>query len=88
MIDLQAVSVAFEPRNKAGAPVQAVRDATLAVEKGEVFGIVGSSGAGKSTLVRAINLLERPASGRVVVNGTTSPASGPRSSAASARRSA
>ena len=70
MIDLQAVSVAFEPRNKAGAPVQAVRDATLAVEKGEVFGIVGSSGAGKSTLVRAINLLERPASGRVVVNGT------------------
>lgn len=41
----------------------------LAIKKGEVFGIVGYSGAGKSSLIRCINLLERPTSGQVEVNG-------------------
>ena len=42
---------------------------SLSVPAGRVFGIVGRSGAGKSTLLRSINLLERPDSGRVWVNG-------------------
>lgn len=45
----------------------ALHDVTLDVAKGEVFGIIGRSGAGKSTLLRLINLLERPTSGRVVI---------------------
>jgi D-methionine transport system ATP-binding protein len=53
----------------AGGAVPVLRQVSLTVEKGEIFGIIGRSGAGKSTLVRCINLLERPTSGRVLVNG-------------------
>ena len=49
--------------------VKALQDICLDIEKGEIFGIIGLSGAGKSTLVRCINLLERPTSGKVTVNG-------------------
>ncbi len=49
--------------------VHALEDINLDVQKGEIFGIIGLSGAGKSTLVRCINLLERPTSGRVIVDG-------------------
>jgi D-methionine transport system ATP-binding protein len=49
--------------------VHALRDVSLSIGAGEVFGIIGRSGAGKSTLVRAINLLNRPTSGRVIVAG-------------------
>jgi len=49
--------------------VDAVRDVDLSIRKGEVFGIIGRSGAGKSTLVRTINLLNRPTSGRIVLDG-------------------
>lgn len=49
--------------------VQALRGIDLAVAPGEVFGVIGRSGAGKSSLVRTINLLNRPTSGRVVVDG-------------------
>ena len=52
-----------------GGDVQAVRDVSLTIQDGEIYGIVGFSGAGKSTLVRCINLLERPDEGRVLVNG-------------------
>ena len=52
----------------AGSSVHAVRDVTLDIRAGEIFGIVGFSGAGKSTLVRCINLLERPTSGQVFVD--------------------
>lgn len=45
--------------------VCAVKDVSLSVEKGDIFGIIGLSGAGKSTLVRCMNLLERPTSGKV-----------------------
>lgn len=41
----------------------------LTIEDGSIFGIIGQSGAGKSTLVRCLNLLERPTSGRVVIDG-------------------
>ena len=50
-------------------PVRALKDITLHIEKGDIYGIIGLSGAGKSTLVRCINLLERPTKGTVVVDG-------------------
>ena len=46
--------------------VAALSDVSLAVKKGEIFGIIGLSGAGKSTLVRCMNLLERPDEGKVL----------------------
>lgn len=52
-----------------GKTFNAVEDASVSIEKGDIFGIIGFSGAGKSTLVRAINLLGRPTSGTVTVKG-------------------
>src|SRR3990167_2059613 len=49
--------------------VTALNDINLTVKKGEIFGILGKSGAGKSTLLRSVNLLERPSSGEVWVEG-------------------
>lgn len=66
MIDLQNVSVTFVDYKR---EVNAVRNVSLKVERGDVYGIVGYSGAGKSTLVRTINLLQRPTQGNVIVNG-------------------
>jgi len=52
-----------------GERLHAVRDVSLSIQRGEIFGLAGKSGAGKSTLLRMINLLERPDSGRVLVDG-------------------
>ena len=49
--------------------IHALRDISLAVQKGEIYGIIGRSGAGKSTLVRCINMLERPSEGKVLFQG-------------------
>ena len=65
MIQLSNVSKYFESDK---GKVDAVRDVNLTIEDGEIFGIIGFSGAGKSTLVRCINLLERPTSGKVILN--------------------
>jgi D-methionine transport system ATP-binding protein len=67
LIQLDAVRKAF--RTPDGRDFQAVRETTLAIERGDIFGLVGKSGAGKSTLLRLINLLERPDGGRVLVAG-------------------
>ena len=67
LIQLDAVRKAF--RTPDGRRFEAVKETTLAVERGDVFGLVGKSGAGKSTLLRLINLLERPDAGRVLVGG-------------------
>ena len=66
MIELQHLSKTFGSGESA---VHALEDVTLSIEEGEIFGVIGLSGAGKSTLVRCINLLERPTSGTVLVNG-------------------
>ncbi len=50
-------------------PVEALRGINLHVERGQIFGVIGRSGAGKSSLVRTINLLNRPTSGTVRVDG-------------------
>lgn len=47
----------------------AVKDVSLKIKAGEIFGIIGSSGAGKSTLIRCLNLLEKPESGQVIFKG-------------------
>ncbi|MBP5107026.1 methionine ABC transporter ATP-binding protein [Pseudomonas protegens] len=49
-------------------PVQALHGIDLAIQRGEVFGIIGRSGAGKSSLIRTINRLEQPSSGRVLID--------------------
>jgi D-methionine transport system ATP-binding protein len=49
--------------------VEALKGIDFEVKKGEIFGVVGFSGAGKSTLIRCVNLLERPTSGKVLING-------------------
>lgn len=49
--------------------IEALKDISLRVEKGEICGIIGESGAGKSTLIRCMNMLERPTSGKVIVDG-------------------
>ncbi len=51
------------------ASITALRDIDLTIRDGEIFGIIGLSGAGKSTLVRCINLLEKPSSGEVILDG-------------------
>ena len=51
------------------AAVRALENIDLDIHQGEIFGIIGLSGAGKSTLVRCINLLERPTSGSILVDG-------------------
>ena len=66
MIELQHVSKTFE---NAGGRVDALRDVSLTIADGDIYGIIGMSGAGKSTLVRCINMLERPTEGRVIVDG-------------------
>lgn len=68
MIELTGVNVTF-PGHRPGETIRAVRDVDLTVDDGDVYGIVGYSGAGKSTLVRTINLLQRPTSGSVRVDG-------------------
>ncbi|MCD7864397.1 MAG: ATP-binding cassette domain-containing protein [Lachnospiraceae bacterium] len=52
-----------------GGDVSALQDVSLTIEDGEIYGVIGYSGAGKSTLVRCMNLLEKPDSGTVEVNG-------------------
>ena len=75
MIELKHLSKTFET---AGGRVDALKDVSLTIPDGDVYGIIGMSGAGKSTLVRCINMLERPTAGEVIVNGkrldTMSPA--------------
>lgn len=53
----------------AGTGRPALNNVSLQVPKGAIYGILGRSGAGKSTLIRCLNLLERPTSGRIIVNG-------------------
>ena len=65
MIQLEHLSKTFPGKDS----VHALRDVSLTVRKGEIYGVIGYSGAGKSTLIRCINLLERPDEGTVRVDG-------------------
>lgn len=64
MITLENVTKVYGNKTQ----VKALNGISLSVKAGEIFGIIGKSGAGKSTLVRCINMLERPTSGKVIID--------------------
>lgn len=67
MIEIKNLYKTF---NTADGTVEALKDVNITVDDGDIYGIIGMSGAGKSTLVRCINMLERPTSGEVLIDGT------------------
>ena len=69
VIQLSGVSKTFPPRARGEAPLVALDNVSIDIEKGDIYGIIGYSGAGKSTLVRLINALERSTRGSIVVGG-------------------
>ncbi len=66
MIEIKNYNKTFHLK---GLEVEALKDVSLKIEDGEVYGVIGYSGAGKSTLVRCINFLEVPDSGSIEING-------------------
>ncbi|HGP0854810.1 TPA: methionine ABC transporter ATP-binding protein [Yersinia enterocolitica] len=66
MISIERLSKTY---TQGGLPMAALEEVSLEIPTGSVFGIIGRSGAGKSTLIRCLNLLERPTSGRIQVDG-------------------
>jgi len=66
MIKLKNITKVFQQGSRT---IQALSGVSLHVPAGQIYGVIGSSGAGKSTLIRCVNLLERPTSGRVLVDG-------------------
>jgi D-methionine transport system ATP-binding protein len=66
MIELVNLNKTFKTKTHT---VTALKNVSLKISDGEIFGIIGLSGAGKSTVVRCINLLERPDSGEVILDG-------------------
>ncbi len=66
MIELRELTKTFQVN---GSPFTALEQVNLTIQDGDIYGIIGMSGAGKSTLVRCINLLERPTSGQVLIDG-------------------
>ncbi|MFC0178781.1 methionine ABC transporter ATP-binding protein MetN [Thorsellia kenyensis] len=66
MITLKNINKIYQQKNLS---VHALKDINLEIKKGEIFGVIGSSGAGKSTLIRCVNILEKPSSGDVIVDG-------------------
>lgn len=59
----------FKTYSAKNGDVEALKSVSLSIPKNEIYGVIGLSGAGKSTLVRCLNLLERPDSGEVYIDG-------------------
>jgi D-methionine transport system ATP-binding protein len=66
MIELKNIKKTYKANNLS---VEALKGVSINIGKADIFGIMGYSGSGKSTLIRCINLLERPESGQVIING-------------------
>ena len=66
MIEIKNVSKQF---NTADGSVEALKNVSISISDGDIFGIIGMSGAGKSTLVRCINMLECPTVGTIEIDG-------------------
>lgn len=66
MIEIKELTKSFSTSD---GTVEALKNVSLTVNDGDIYGIIGMSGAGKSTLVRCINMLERPTSGSVIIDG-------------------
>lgn len=67
MIEIRNLSKSFAGSDNT---IDALKNINLTINDGDIYGIIGMSGAGKSTLVRCINMLERPTSGQVLIDGT------------------
>lgn len=65
MIELRNVSKVYQQKKRR---IEAVKEVSLTIQQGEIFGVVGYSGAGKSTLIRMINFLEPPTTGQILIN--------------------
>lgn len=66
MIEVRSLSKNYKMKSQ---EFTAIRDVNLTIQDGDCFGIIGMSGAGKSTLVRCLNLLEKPSSGSILIDG-------------------
>ncbi|NHB89263.1 methionine ABC transporter ATP-binding protein MetN [Photorhabdus tasmaniensis] len=66
MIKLSHINKIF---HQGARSINALSDISLHVPQGQIYGVIGSSGAGKSTLIRCVNMLERPTSGQILVDG-------------------
>lgn len=66
MVELKNITKHFYQKHR---QIVALENLSLTVPKGKIYGVIGASGAGKSTLIRCVNLLEKPTSGEVIVNG-------------------
>ena len=66
MIEIKNLTKTFP---SADGSVEALKNVSISIPNGDIFGIIGMSGAGKSTLVRCINMLERPTEGTVEIDG-------------------
>lgn len=66
MIEIKNLSKTFKT---ADSSLDALKNVSLAINDGDIYGIIGMSGAGKSTLVRCINMLERPTEGQILIDG-------------------
>ena len=66
MIEIKNLSKTF---STASGSVEALKNISLTINDGDIYGIIGMSGAGKSTLVRSINMLERPTEGKIIIDG-------------------
>ena len=64
IINLEHIDITFRQKKRV---IEAVKDVSIAINKGDIYGIVGYSGAGKSTLVRTINLLQAPTAGKITI---------------------
>ena len=66
MIELKNIGKTFQSKD---GEVEALKDVSIKINDGDIFGIIGMSGAGKSTLVRCINMLEKPSEGTIEIDG-------------------
>ena len=66
MIEIKNLSKTY---SLSDGSVEALKNVSLTIPDGDIYGIIGMSGAGKSTLVRCINMLERPTCGQVIIDG-------------------
>ena len=66
MIEIKSLSKTFKT---ADGSVDALKNVSLTINDGDIYGVIGMSGAGKSTLVRCINMLERPTEGQILIDG-------------------
>ena len=66
MIEIKNLSKTFKT---ADGSLDALKNVSLTINDGDIYGVIGMSGAGKSTLVRCINMLERPTEGEIVIDG-------------------